>query len=120
MQVDAKKNRARTVLGHDRRNERPQPFQGVCTAEVVLVEHGRCKTRLGEDHHAEGGLQKTLTRSRSHDEEEAVLHFVMQPADRRERTEIVAFDNVGVRIEQMRAPECRVLVILSRREESDR
>ncbi len=95
----AQKNRARLVLGDDRFDQRPQRLEHVAARQVVFVEHRGREARLGEDHHAQRCLQKPLTRVGADDEEEAVLHLVVQPADRRERTEVVALDRFGSGVE---------------------
>jgi hypothetical protein len=99
------KNRPRRMFGNDRGHERAQAGQRIGPAQIVLVEDRRSETRLREDHDAERGLEKALARAGPDDEKKAVLHLVMQPTDRRERTKIVALDNVRLGFVQAGAPE---------------
>ena len=87
------------MLGDDRGDDRAEAVERVGAAEIVLVEDCR----------REAGFAKIITpravwRKPWHEpvpthEKEAVLHLVMQPADRGERAKIVSLDNRGVRFQ---------------------
>ena len=47
--------------------------------EIALLQDGRGEARLGENHHAGGGLNEMGAGARSDDKEEGVLDFAMQP-----------------------------------------
>ena len=49
--------------------------------QIAFVENRGRETRLGEDHHAGGGLDQMRAGSRTDDEKEGVLDLSMQPND---------------------------------------
>jgi hypothetical protein len=58
--------------------------------EVALFHDRGGEARLGEDHHAGGGLDQVRAGARSHDEEEGVLDLAVQPDDAGEAAEDLA------------------------------
>ncbi len=49
--------------------------------EVALLEDRGAEARLGEDHHAGGGLQEVRAGARADHKEEGVLHLAVEPDD---------------------------------------
>jgi hypothetical protein len=58
--------------------------------KVALFEDRGAEARLGEDHHAGGGLQQVRAGARAHHEEKRVLHLAVQPDDAGEAAEHLA------------------------------
>jgi hypothetical protein len=58
--------------------------------QIAFLEDRGAEARLGEDHHAGGGLQQMRAGARADDEEERVLHLAVQPDDSGQAAEDLA------------------------------
>ena len=88
--------------------------------EVALVDDGGREARLGEDHHAGGGLDQMRAGARADHQEERVLDLAVQPDDAGQAAEHLALAALDAGPESRRTPRTaprrpRSLRVASRR-----